>query len=96
MFSFVESFKFPDKDITRRSKVVSRAITKRTLLKAHKTVIALEKNMYFIMKTALTEKTPLPERTLSLHYMSAVLSIARDGYLRRNTLVNHSRGRLLY
>ena len=35
MFSFVESFKFPDdKDITRRSKVVSRAITKLILLKA--------------------------------------------------------------
>ena len=31
MFSFVESFKFPDKDITRRSKVVSRAITKEGL-----------------------------------------------------------------
>ena len=43
MFSFVESFKFPDKDISRRSKVVSRAISKRTLLKAHKTVIALKK-----------------------------------------------------
>ena len=36
MFSFVESFKFSDKDITRRSKIASRAIAKRTLLKAQK------------------------------------------------------------
>ena len=33
-------------------------------------------------------KTPLPDITMSLHYVSAVLPIARDGHLRRNTLVN--------
>lgn len=31
---------------------------------------------------------PLRERTLSLHYVSAVLAIAHEGDLRQNTLVN--------
>ena len=31
---------------------------------------------------------PLPEWILSLHYMKAVLPIARDGRLRRNKLIN--------
>ena len=59
MFSFVESFKFPDKDITRRSKVVSRAISKRTLLKAHKSVIALEKKHVFHHENSAYRKNAL-------------------------------------
>ena len=48
--------------------------------KIMKTLIALENIAY--------HKMPLPECTLSLHYMKAVLPIARDGHLRRNKLVN--------
>ena len=36
-------------------------------------------------KHCLSKETNLPEWTLNLHYMSAVLPIAHDGDLRRNT-----------
>ena len=52
-----------------------------------KAVIALEKKEHvFHHKNIAYEKkkTPLPEGTLSLHYMSAVLPIARVRHLRRN------------
>ena len=51
--------------------------------KIMKIVIALKKNMFYIMK-----KTLFPEWTLSPHCMYAALLIANDGHLRRNTLVN--------
>ena len=60
-------------------------MSQRKIMKA---VIALErKNMHFIIKILLMKKekeTPLPEGTLSLHYVSAVLPIARVRHLRRN------------
>ena len=51
------------------------------------------KNMYFIIKTLRIKtnerflKKSLPEWTLRLGYMSAVLPIARDRHLRRNTQI---------
>ena len=50
-----------------------------------------KKNMHFTMETLLIKikkKRPYRNQPLSLHYMSAVLRIARDGHLRANTLVN--------
>ena len=60
-------------------------MSQRKIMKA---VIALEKKEHvFHHKNIAYEKkkkTPLPEGTLSLHYMSAVLPIARVRHLRRN------------
>ena len=50
----------------------------------------LRRNILVNLKSAfaqLTKKMPFPERTLSLHYVSAVSPIAREGRWRRNTLV---------
>ena len=41
--------------------------------------------------TLTKKKTPLPEWILSLHYMAAVLPIARERHLRRNVLLTKSR-----
>ena len=54
-----------------------------------KTVITMGKKACISScKNCLSKETPLPERTLSPHYMYAVLPIARDGHLRLHTLEN--------
>ena len=47
----------------------------------------ITKNPFMFLQEKIKE-TPLREWTSSLHYLSAVLPIARDGRLRRNTLIN--------
>ena len=47
-----------------------------------------QKKHVFHYESNAYQNTPFPELTLSLHYDFAVLPIARDGHLRRNTLVN--------
>ena len=56
--------------------------------KIMKTIIALEKKHVFHHENIGCKKMPLHEGTLSLHYMSALLPIARDRHLRQNTPVN--------
>ena len=60
-----------------------------------KTVIALGRKKQQVFRheniAYKKKKTPLPECTLSLHYMSAVLPIALEGHLRRNKQVNQGR-----
>ena len=57
--------------------------------KIMKTVIDLgKKNVFYHENMAYKKKTPSPEWTVSLKYMAAVLPIACDGHLRRNTLLN--------
>ena len=53
-----------------------------------KTVIPLEKKHVFHHENIAYQKDAIPDRTLSLHYVSAVLPIVRDGHLKRNTLAN--------
>ena len=51
----------------------------------------LRRNILVNLKSAfarLTKKMPFPERTLSLHYVSATSPIAREGRWRQNTLIN--------
>ena len=55
--------------------------------KIMKIIIALKKHVFHHGKL-LFKKTPFPELKLSPHCMYAALPIARDGHLRRNTLVN--------
>ena len=52
--------------------------------KIMQTVIALGKKHVLHHENIAYHKTPFREWTLSLHYMKAVLTIARDGHLRRN------------
>ena len=53
-----------------------------------KTVIRLEKKHVFHHENIAYQKDTIPDRALSLHGVSAVLPVTRDGHLRRKTLVN--------
>ena len=53
-----------------------------------KAVIAMGKKTYFIMKTLLIKRNELTGMNIESSLHSAVLPIAHDGDLRRNTLVN--------